>query len=168
MNVAGLLLVRAIRRRREYAVRLALGARSGRILRETIFEGLILSCSGGLLGLALAAVAIRTALHLLPDSMPRIDSISIDAGVAAFAFAVALLSGVVSSLAPAFAVLRTNVSQSLKEGGSSGTAAADAELGVDPPDVVLHGLLGQEQASGDLPVGLTVRDERHDLHLARG
>ncbi|MFL6305596.1 MAG: ABC transporter permease [Candidatus Sulfotelmatobacter sp.] len=124
VNVAGLLLVRAIRRRREYAVRLALGARSGRILRETIFEGLILSCSAGLLGLAFAAVAIRTALHLLPDSMPRVDSISIDAGVALFAFAVALLSGVLSSLAPAFAALRTNVSQSLKEGGSSGTAAA--------------------------------------------
>jgi predicted permease len=124
VNVAGLLLVRAIRRRREYAVRLALGARSGSILRETIFEGLILSCSAGLLGLAFAAVAIRTALHLLPDSMPRVDSISIDAGVALFAFAVALLSGVLSSLAPAFAALRTNVSQSLKEGGSSGTAAA--------------------------------------------
>lgn len=124
VNVAGLLLVRAIRRRREYAVRLALGARSSRILRETIFEGLILSCSGGLLGLAFAAAAIRTALQLLPDSMPRIDSISIDVGVVGFAFAVALLSGVVSSLAPAFAALRTNVSQSLKEGGTAGTAAS--------------------------------------------
>jgi len=124
VNVASLLLVRAIRRRREYAVRLALGARSGRIVRETIYEGLTLSCCGGLLGLAFAALAIRTALHLLPDSMPRIDSISIDAGVAAFAFAVALLSGVLSSLAPAFAALRTNVSQSLKEGGTSGTAAS--------------------------------------------
>jgi predicted permease len=124
VNVAGLLLVRAIRRRREYAVRLALGARSGRILRETIFEGLILSCCGGLLGLAFAAVAIRSALQLLPESMPRIDSISMDVGVAGFAFAVALLSGVVASLAPAFAALRTNVSQSLKEGATSGTAAS--------------------------------------------
>src|ERR1700749_593053 len=52
--------------------------------------------------------------------------------------------------------------------GDGGGPGADAELGVDPPDVVLHGLLGQEQASGDLPVGLAVRDERHDLHLARG
>lgn len=124
VNVAGLLLVRAIRRRREYAVRLALGARPGRILRETICEGLILSCCGGLLGLAFAAVAIRSALQLLPDSMPRIDSISIDVGVAAFACAVALLSGVLASLAPAFAAVRTNVSQSLKEGATSGTAAS--------------------------------------------
>lgn len=123
VNVAGLLLVRAIRRRREYAVRLALGARSGVILRETFLEGLILSGCGGLLGLAFAAVAIRAALHLLPDSMPRIDSISIDAGVAAFALVTAVLSGVLSSVAPAFAALRTNVSQNLKEGSQSGTAA---------------------------------------------
>src|SRR2546421_2642922 len=52
--------------------------------------------------------------------------------------------------------------------GDGGGPGAHAELRVDPADVVLHGLLGQEQASGDLPVGLTVRDEGHDLHLARG
>src|SRR5260370_839857 len=52
--------------------------------------------------------------------------------------------------------------------GDGGGPRADAELGVDPPDVILHGLLGQEQASGDLPVGLPVRDEGHDLRLARG
>src|SRR5579859_5622757 len=52
--------------------------------------------------------------------------------------------------------------------GDGGGPRAHAELGVDAPDVVLHGLLGQEQVSGDLPVGLAVRDERHDLRLARG
>jgi putative ABC transport system permease protein len=124
VNVAGLLLVRAIRRRREYAVRLALGARTAVVLRETFLEGLILSGCGGLLGLAFATIAIRAALHLLPDSMPRIDSISIDAGVAGFALGIAVLSGVFSSVAPAFAALRTNVSQSLKEGAQSGTAAS--------------------------------------------
>ena len=119
-NVAGLSLVRAIRRRREYAVRLALGAGTGSVLRETIFEGLLLSISGALLGLLFAAAAIRTALALLPDSMPRIDSISIDAGVAGFAFAIALATGLACSLAPGFAALRTNISESLKEGRSSG------------------------------------------------
>ena len=84
-NVAGLLLVRSIPSRREYAVRLALGARSNVILRESVFEGLLLSGIGGLLGLALAAASIRVAVHLLPESMPRIDSISIDTGVVAFA-----------------------------------------------------------------------------------
>src|SRR5229473_2118210 len=52
--------------------------------------------------------------------------------------------------------------------GDGGGPRADAELGVDPPDVILHGLLGQEQASGDFPVGLPVRDEGHDLRLTRG
>lgn len=123
-NVAGLSLVRAIRRRREYAVRLALGARSSSVLRETIVEGLLLSISGSLLGLGLAAVAIRVALTLLPDSLPRIHAISIDTAVAAFAFGIALVSGLACSLAPALAALRTNVSESLKEGSHSGTAAS--------------------------------------------
>jgi len=115
VNVAGLLLVRALRRHREYAVRLALGARSGAIVRVSVFEGLLLSMAGGLLGLALAAIAIRTVLRFLPDSMPRIDSISMDASVAAFALLLALASGILCSLAPAFAALRTNLTQSLKQ-----------------------------------------------------
>jgi putative ABC transport system permease protein len=122
-NVAGLLLVRAIRSRREYAVRLALGARSSIILRESVFEGLLLSGIGGLLGLAFAAAAIRIALHLLPESMPRIDSISIDIGVVAFALFLALATGALCSLAPAFAALRTNLTESLKPGAPTGRAA---------------------------------------------
>src|SRR5579864_6109898 len=78
-NVAGLLLVRAIRRRREYAVRVALGARSGVIIRQAVLEGLVLSFAGGLLGLGFAAAAVRAALYLLPDSMPRVDAIAMDA-----------------------------------------------------------------------------------------
>jgi predicted permease len=116
VNVAGLLLVRAIRRRREYAVRLALGAGSVVIIRESVFEGLLLSLAGGLLGLAFAATAIRTALHLLPESMPRVDSISMDGRVITFALLVALATGALCSLAPAFAALQTNLTESLKEG----------------------------------------------------
>ncbi len=124
VNTAGLLLVRAIRRRREYALRLALGARSGAIVRESVFEGLLISLAGGLLGLAFAAAALRTALHLLPDSMPRIDSISINETVAAFALGVAIITGALCSLAPAFAALRTNLTESLKEGARTGTGAS--------------------------------------------
>lgn len=124
VNVAGLLLVRAIRRRREYAVRLALGARSGVIIRESVFEGVVLSVAGGLLGLAFAAVGIRTALHLLPPSMPRIDSISVNATVSVFALFIALASGTFCSLAPAFAALRTNLTESLKQGGRTGTSGS--------------------------------------------
>jgi predicted permease len=124
VNVAGLLLVRAIRRRREYAVRLALGAGSGVILRESVVEGVLLSFASGLMGLVFAAIAIRTALHLLPESMPRVDSISIDASVVAFSLLLALATGAICSLAPAFAALRTNVADSLKEGVSTSTGAS--------------------------------------------
>jgi len=124
VNVAGLLLVRAIRRRREYAVRLALGARASVIIRESVFEGLLLSFAGGMLGLAFAATAIRTALHLLPESMPRVDSISMDGGVMTFALLLALATGVFCSLAPAFAALRTNLTESLKEGVATSTGAS--------------------------------------------
>jgi putative ABC transport system permease protein len=124
VNVAGLLLVRAIRRRREYAVRLALGARASAIIRESVCEGLLLSFAGGLLGLAFAAAAIRTALHLLPESMPRVDSISINGIVVGFALLLAFATGALCSLAPAFAALRTNLTESLKEGVRTGTGAS--------------------------------------------
>jgi putative ABC transport system permease protein len=123
VNVSGMLLVRAIRRRREYAVRLALGAGSGVIIREAVCEGLLLSLAGGALGLAGAAVVIRTAVHLLPQSMPRINSISLDASVAVFALLLALGSGACCSVAPAFAALQTNLIESLKEGISSATGS---------------------------------------------
>lgn len=123
-NVAGLLLVRAIRRRSEYAVRLALGARSGAILRQAMLEGLLLGVTGALLGLAFAAVAIRVALHALPDSMPRIDSIAIDGTVAEFALVLALITGILCSLAPAFAALRTDPIESLREGIRTNTASS--------------------------------------------
>ena len=114
-NVAGLLLVRAIRRRTECAVRLALGAGAGAIIRQSVFEGLLLGVTGGLFGLGFAATAIRTTLSVMPDSMPRIDSISIDATVAGFALLLAVATGVLCSLAPAFAALRTDLAESLKE-----------------------------------------------------
>jgi predicted permease len=123
-NVAGLMLMRAIRGRREYAVRLALGARSGTILRESVVEGLLLSLVGGLLGLGLAAVAVRVAVRFLPESMPRIDSIAIDLNVVVFALVVAAGTGAVCSLVPAFAAMRTNLRESLNESARGGTGAA--------------------------------------------
>jgi putative ABC transport system permease protein len=122
-NVATLLLVRAIRRRREHAVRLALGAHAGTILRECVSEGLALSLAGGLLGLALAAIALRATVPLLPESMPRIDAISINADVAGFALFIAVLTGVLCSLAPAWAAVRTNLLENLKEDARSRTGS---------------------------------------------
>ena len=122
-NVATLLLVRALRRRREYAVRLALGARSSVILHECVSEGLLLSLAAGLLGLALAAFVVHTVVPLLPESMPRINSISINTGVACFALLVAVVTGVLCSLAPAYATVHTNLIEDLKEGAHSGTGS---------------------------------------------
>ncbi|MGA2558119.1 MAG: ABC transporter permease [Terracidiphilus sp.] len=123
INVASLLLVRAIRRRREYAVRLALGAGSAALIRESFFEGLLLSLAGGLLGLGLAAAALRFALHWLPESMPRVGSVSMDAGVVGFALLISLITGALCSLAPAVAALGANLTECLKEGGRAGTGA---------------------------------------------
>ena len=123
VNVSSLLLVRAIRQRREYAVRIAIGASSTRIICESALEGVGLSVAGGLLGLGFAAIAIRTALRLVPDSMPRIDSVSVNLVVASFAFLVAVASGVFCSLAPAFAALRTNLVESLKEGAQAASGS---------------------------------------------
>jgi putative ABC transport system permease protein len=121
VNMAGLMLVRAIRRQREIAVRLALGARAFALLRQAILESLVLSVSGGLLGLGLAAVALKVGKSLLPESLPRIDEISLNWDVIGFALLLAVVTGLLCGLAPAFAALRTNVNGTLKEGGRSGS-----------------------------------------------
>ena len=131
-NLAGLLLVRAIRRRREIAVRLALGARSGTLVRQAILESLGLSVTGSVLGLVLAAIALRVGVSRLPETLPRINEISLDWQVVWFAIILAVLTGVVCGLAPAFAALRTSVNETLKEGGRTGTAGA-ATRGCAPP-----------------------------------
>ena len=121
VNLAGLMLVRAIRRQREVAVRLALGARASALLRQAILESLLLSLSGGLLGLVMAAMALRVGKSLLPESLPRINEIGLNWSVVGFALLLGLMTGLVCGLAPAFAALRTNVNANLKEGGRSGS-----------------------------------------------
>lgn len=120
-NLAGLLLVRAIRRQREVAVRMALGARSSALLRQAILESLILSVTGGVLGIVLADVALSVGKNLLPESLPRIREISLNWIVVSFALMLAIATGVLCGLAPAFAALRTSVNETLKEGGRSGS-----------------------------------------------
>jgi len=123
-NLAGLLLVRSIRRRREIAVRLALGARPAMLLRQAMVESLVLSIAGGLVGLAFAAACIRIGISLLPETLPRIHEISLDWPVIAFALGLAILTGLVCGLAPAFAAIRTSVNETLKEGGRTGTSGS--------------------------------------------
>ncbi len=121
VNLAGLMLVRAIRQQREIAVRLALGAKAGALLRQAVVETLVLSFSGGALGLILAAVALRMGKSLLPESLPRISEIGLNWTIVAFALTLGVVTGLLCGVAPAFAALRTNVSANLKEGGRTGS-----------------------------------------------
>jgi putative ABC transport system permease protein len=122
VNLAGLLLVRAIRKQRERAVRQALGAPAWAILRQAFFESILLSVSGGVLGIALAAIALRVGKSALPESLPRIAEIGLNWKVIGFALLLAVVTGILCGLAPAFAALRTSVNDSLKDGGRSRSA----------------------------------------------
>jgi predicted lysophospholipase L1 biosynthesis ABC-type transport system permease subunit len=114
--------VRAIRRRREIGVRLALGASTAALLRQSMLESLALSVTGGVLGVALATIAIRVSINQLPENLPRISEIGLDWTVAVFAMFLALATGILCSLAPAFAAIRTDLNESLKKGGRGGSA----------------------------------------------
>jgi predicted permease len=123
-NFAGLLLVRTIRRQRELAVRLALGAPATALLRQTIVESLVLTVSGAVLGIGLAAIALGVGKNLLPETLPRFNEIVLNWTVAGFALLLAVLTGLFCGLAPAFAALHTNVNAWLKDGGRGGPAGA--------------------------------------------
>ena len=130
-NLAGLMLVRAIRRQREVAVRLALGARASVLIRQAVLESLVLSISGGVLGLVFAAVALQLGKSMLPESLPRVNEIGLSWQVIVFALGLAIVTGLVCALAPAFSAIRTNVNENLKEGGRTG-AQAEATLACAP------------------------------------
>lgn len=123
-NVAILMLVRAVRSHRETAVRLALGARPSAILRGNLLEGLIVSLCGGVIGLLFARIATRIAVTSLSESLPRVDSISINTHVALFTLGVALLTGIFCSLVPEFVTLRTNLVAGLKDNAVTTTGSA--------------------------------------------
>ncbi|HLJ90870.1 MAG TPA: ABC transporter permease [Candidatus Angelobacter sp.] len=121
-NLAGLLLIRALRRRREIALRLALGASASDVIGQPIMEGLVLSVTGGLLGLALSAGILLFGRSRLPETFPLINQIRLDWSVALFAVLLGVFTGLLTSLAPAFAAFRTSVNVELKQGSRTGTA----------------------------------------------
>ena len=121
-NLAGLLLVRVIRRRREIAVRLALGANGAAVLHQSLLEAMMLSVAGGLLGLAFAGAALRVGVSFLPESLPRVSSIGLDWKVISFALGITIVTGFVCGLLPSYAASRTSVDDALKEGGRTGSA----------------------------------------------
>jgi putative ABC transport system permease protein len=118
-NVANLLLVRASVRQREIALRTAMGAGRGRILRQLLTESVILGICGGVAGLALANAGIGLLSHYGPDQIPFLKTVSLDAPVLAFAMLASLLTGILFGLAPALSAFRTSLFETLKEGSSA-------------------------------------------------
>ena len=116
-NVANLLLARAASREKEIAVRGAMGAERGRLLRQLLTESLLLSLLGGLLGVALAFWGVRALVASLPAGVPRADEIRVDGVVLAFSAALAVLTGLVFGIAPAWKVARRDVQDVLRQSG---------------------------------------------------
>ncbi|HEX6976621.1 MAG TPA: ABC transporter permease [Vicinamibacterales bacterium] len=124
-NVGNLLFTRALARRKELAIRSALGAGRGRVFQQLLIETLLLSFIGGAAGLLLARVSLTTGARLLADQVPRASEIVIDGRVLLFVFAVSIVTGIISGALPALRAGREDLTGALKEGGRS-----DAAVGV--------------------------------------
>ena len=123
-NLANLLLARAESRHKEFAVRAAMGAGRGRLLRQFMTEGCLLTVSGAALGLFVAVAGVRALVAAYPDSLPRSSEVTLDAGVLVFTLLVALATGAAFGLAPLLHLAPDATAAALKEGGQRATAGA--------------------------------------------
>jgi putative ABC transport system permease protein len=125
-NVANLLLARSVGRHRELAVRMALGAGRGRIVRQLLTESVLLSVTGGVVGVLLASWLVRLFLAVAPSNFPRAQTIAIDLRVLTFTLVLAMLTGLVFGVAPARRGLRSDPSDALRDMGARNTPGGRA------------------------------------------
>jgi len=121
VNVANLLLARSTGRAHEFAIRSALGAGQGRILRQLLTESTLLAAIGGGFGVVLAAVGTKAALRVLPMTLPRAAEVGMDGRALIFAAAMSLLAGICFGLMPALKTTKSRTHAALKEGGRGGS-----------------------------------------------
>jgi predicted permease len=122
-NVANLLLARSAARAREFAVRSALGANRGRLVRQLLTESVVLSLAGAGLGLLMAMMGVRSLLAAIPEILPRSENISVNAPVLLFTLSVSITVGILFGLAPALKSWNADLQSSLKEGARGSTSA---------------------------------------------
>jgi predicted permease len=121
-NVASLFLARAEERQREIALRAALGARAGRIVRQLLTESATVALAGGAAGLLLAAYGTRALVAAAPPTLPRLDAIALDVPVLLFTALVSVVTGLLFGLAPAWYAARPDLAHALTDGGRGGSA----------------------------------------------
>jgi predicted permease len=130
VNVANLMLSRSTVRTREFAIRTAMGASRGRLLRQLLTESLLLAFAGGAIGLLLAGWGTRVAIAQLPVTLPRAAEIGLDARVLLFTIVITLACGIFFGLVPALKSGRPNLHDTLKEGGRGGSGSRHRAQGL--------------------------------------